>query len=140
MKALNNTSKYVFESDINSLRKIESFLADFFENQCISKKDYNRILLCLKEAALNSIMHGNKYIQHKKVIIEIIYSNNWLRLIIIDEGDGFDYENLPNPLAEENILKEKGRGIFLIKNLSDEVLFRNKGSEIEIKIYLGEQD
>jgi serine/threonine-protein kinase RsbW len=49
-----------------------------------------------------------------------------------DEGKGFDYHNLPDPTAPENILKENGRGIFLMKNLSDEIEFNDSGNEVTI--------
>jgi serine/threonine-protein kinase RsbW len=59
-----------------------------------------------------------------------------IKFTVKDEGQGFNYDNLPDPTAPENIEKPGGRGIFLMKHLSDEVSFRNNGTEVELSFYM----
>ena len=61
-----------------------------------------------------------------------IYGN----IMIEDEGIGFDFQNLPDPTSPENLDKPSGRGIFLMKHLSDEVNFSNNGSLVELSFYM----
>jgi serine/threonine-protein kinase RsbW len=59
-----------------------------------------------------------------------------IKFIVKDEGRGFNYENLPDPTAPENLEKIGGRGIFLMKHLSDEVQFKEQGRIVELSFYM----
>ncbi|MFQ5628471.1 MAG: ATP-binding protein, partial [bacterium] len=71
----------------------------------------------------NAIIHGNKQDQKKKVYLNIFIDNNTLKVVVQDEGKGFNPESLPDPLDPDNLLKESGRGIFILKSLMDDVSF-----------------
>jgi serine/threonine-protein kinase RsbW len=84
----------------------------------------------------NAIRHGNRYDFDKKVIVLYKVTMEGFSISVIDEGDGFDHKNLPNPLTEENLIKDHGRGLFLVKNYLDEVTFNKKGNRIKATKYL----
>lgn len=100
-------------------------------------KEINRIRVCFFEMVINSIDHGNKNNPNKKVIILYKITLDKVIISIIDEGEGFDYNCLPNPLDAENLLKESGRGLFIIRNYVDEVYFNKKGNRILVVKYHG---
>jgi serine/threonine-protein kinase RsbW len=128
------------EIKINSvtlnLNQVEMFLKDIFNRLKLHEDIFNKVLLCVNEAVINSISHGNRFDQNKIIVVQSFFCKEYLYFRIIDEGDGFDFNDLPDPTSEENIFKETGRGIFIIKNISDEISFQDKGNVIEFKIEL----
>jgi serine/threonine-protein kinase RsbW len=101
-------------------------------------KHFNKVLLCISEAVINSIVHGNKKDKTKKVTIRIECSDKQMDIYIKDEGKGFDLNNVSNPTLKQNIKKESGRGIHIIKSLSKEIEFHNEGNYIQFKIECSE--
>ena len=124
----------VINSDIKNISEVEKLIDNVCEDLNLSEDIYGNILIAVTEAVNNSIIHGNKNDLSKKVTIEVIQSNNKTEVVftVWDEGEGFDFNNLPDPTAPENIEKPDGRGIFLMKNLSDKVEFFNNGSKVSI--------
>jgi serine/threonine-protein kinase RsbW len=94
------------------------------------------MLVALTEAVTNCIYHGNKSVAEKKVTIICQHSPHQISFTVSDEGSGFDYYNLPDPTAPENIEKSCGRGVFLMKNLTDQLIFSNNGSTVELTFRL----
>ncbi|MEZ4889450.1 MAG: ATP-binding protein [Crocinitomicaceae bacterium] len=95
-------------------------------------ESFGNILIAVTEAVNNAILHGNKSQSTKQVKLKSADNQDSFCFIIEDEGNGFDFNSLPDPTAPENIEKENGRGIFLMRNLSDEVEFENNGSRVTI--------
>ncbi|MBK6283360.1 MAG: ATP-binding protein [Draconibacterium sp.] len=124
----------VIKSDVTELKKVEDFLINIFNEYKLEKKYFNKIYLCISEAVLNSIQHGNKNDLDKEVSIILDCNDEEISIKIEDEGDGFDFKNLQNPILKENINKESGRGIFIIKNLTDTIEFNEKGNQVQFKI------
>ena len=77
--------------------------------------------MAVRECMVNAVVHGNRYSNKKKVHLEIERSKDGLAVVIGDEGEGFDLSSLPDPLAPENLLRQSGRGILLIRAFMDEV-------------------
>ena len=97
------------------------------------------VSVAVRECVVNAIKHGNQNDESKKVVVEFspVPPHNPEELVIRveDEGDGFDPEELPDPLAPENILRSSGRGIFLIRSFMDDVQLqrgRLRGMEIRM--------
>ena len=90
-------------SKIENLRKVEKLVDDLSTEFSISSDVYGNILIATLEAANNAILHGNKLDEKKNVNILCIIDNNTLSIKIDDEGGGFDYKNVPDPTAPENI-------------------------------------
>lgn len=126
------------KSDTSELKKVEYFLDDIFTRYNLSKKHFNKLYLCVSEAVINAVKHGNKYDLSKTVTLKIGCLTNELSVCIEDEGDGFDSSELQNPTVDENIRKESGRGIFIIKTISENIKFNEKGNCIQFKINCSE--
>lgn len=117
-------------SSIDHIVEAEA-LVDYVCSSLPIKEDaYGNVLISVTEAVNNAIVHGNANDASKKVHLEVVDLPNSINITIADNGAGFDYENLPDPTAPENIEKEHGRGIFLMKSLSDDVTFENGGKEV----------
>jgi len=128
----------MIQSDQSELKKVECFLDDFFVKNNLSKKYFNRLYLCVSEAVVNAIKHGNQNDLNKKVTVKIGCLANEIEVLVEDEGDGFERSKLQNPTDQENIKKESGRGIFIIENLTECINFNKKGNCIQFKINCSE--
>lgn len=119
-------------SDLNNITKVESLIDEVCENLGLNEDNYGNVLIAVTEAVNNAIIHGNKEDLNKKVRVDVIKENRNVVFSVSDEGTGFDFDNLPDPTAPENLEKPDGRGIFLMKNLSDGVEFISPGSKVNI--------
>lgn len=106
---------------------------DVCEAYSIKEDFYGNILISLTEAVNNAMVHGNKLDPKKEVKVTCIVEQPFLRFQIEDEGPGFDYDNLPDPTAPENIEKPNGRGVFLMRNLADNCEFLDDGRIVQIE-------
>jgi len=97
----------------------------------LSDDDAHQLRLILEEALTNGIQHGNNLDTSLKVTISVEFEDDTLKIIVSDRGEGFDYNNIPDPIKDEE-LKSFGRGIYLIKKMADDVTFNDTGSEITI--------
>jgi len=131
-----NTISIQSPSIIENIRMIESFIDNAKERFHLDDDIYGNIMIAVTEAVNNAIKHGNSGNSSKNVQLSLSLNENLLKFIIKDEGTGFDYDNLPDPTAPENIEKPGGRGIFLMKHLSDEVHFTEGGKTVELSFYM----
>jgi serine/threonine-protein kinase RsbW len=115
---------------------IYPFIEQIKNNWDINDELQANIELVLGEAVNNAIIHGNKGDINKMVNVSAEVSSNNLVLIVNDEGEGYKYNNLPDPTLPENIENPTGRGVFLINQLTDLVIFSNSGSLIEMQFKL----
>ncbi|MFY0688319.1 MAG: ATP-binding protein [Cyclobacteriaceae bacterium] len=119
-----------------NIRIIESFIDNAKEKYDLNDDIYGNIMIAVTESVNNAIVHGNSNDKNKNVDLKLSLEKNSLKFTVTDQGEGFDYESLPDPTAPENLDKIGGRGIFLMKNLSDEVSFQNDGKHVEMTFYL----
>ena len=119
-------------SDLKYLTEVELLIDTVCEGLKLNEDHYGNILIAVTEAVKNAIIHGNGNSEDKKVKVDVETGEDRVVFIVADEGSGFDFNNLPDPTAPENIEKPDGRGIFLMKNLSDEVNFDLNGSKVSI--------
>jgi len=131
-----DTIKIVIPSITENIRIIESFIDNAKERFKLDDDIYGNIMIAVTESVNNAIMHGNKNDRSKSVTLSLSLNNNIINFVIKDEGRGFDFQNLPDPTSPENIDKPSGRGVFLMKHLSDEVNFSNNGSIVELSFYM----
>lgn len=124
----------VIKSDISELEKVKNFIVEIFKEYDLAQKYFNKIYVCVSEAVVNSIKHGNKNDENKTVSIGIDCDLKEINVLIEDEGEGFDIKKVKDPTLRENIKNESGRGIFIIKNLSDKLEYNDKGNCIQFKI------
>jgi len=123
------------ESSINKICEIEGFLNSIFYKYDIDKKLYSNIYLSLNEAVNNAIQHGNKYDETKFVKISFTDSSQYYEFIIEDEGPGFYVENVIDPTQIQNLKNESGRGIFIMKNYSDNLEILEQGNKIKLNFF-----
>ena len=131
-----DTIKIEIPSITENIRIIESFIDNAKERFNLNDDIYGNIMIAVTESVNNAIMHGNKSDRTKNVTLSLSLNNNIINFQIEDEGIGFDFQHLPDPTSPENLDKPSGRGIFLMKHLSDEVNFSNNGSLVELSFYM----
>jgi len=119
-----------------NIRMIESFIDNAKDKFHLNDDIYGNIMIAVTEAVNNAIKHGNRNNSSKNVALALSMEDGLIKFKIEDEGEGFDYHNLPDPTAPENIEKPGGRGIFLMKHLSDEVTFKESGRVVELSFYI----
>jgi serine/threonine-protein kinase RsbW len=119
-----------------NLRKVEKFVDEIASELSLTDSVYGNLLIATLEAANNAIVHGNKGIEEKVVAILLIKDNDNIILRVQDQGNGFDYDNIPDPTAPENLEKINGRGVFLMKKLSDKIEFFERGKIVQLTFSL----
>lgn len=119
-----------------NIRIVESFIDNAKEKFHLDDDIYGNIMIAVTESVNNAIVHGNKNASDKNVTLHLKVDENVLKFTIQDQGTGFDYSDLPDPTAPENIDKPGGRGIFLMKHLCDEIHFTDEGRSVELSFYL----
>ncbi len=124
--------KITIPSLMENIRIVESFIDNSKDRFQIDDDIYGNIMVAVTESVNNAIRHGNKFDKDKNVYLRLSVEPATLRFEIEDEGSGFDYENLPDPTAPENIENPGGRGIFLIQALADEVKFLEDGRKVQL--------
>jgi serine/threonine-protein kinase RsbW len=134
-----NQKEIVINSETVKLCEVEDFIEKVFTSYGLSLVNFNRAIICVKEAVTNSIIHGNKLDIKKQVHIKAYKCSKYLYFKIIDEGEGFDPDTVLDPTETANLLLESGRGLFIIKNVCDGVTFKERGKVIEFKINLREK-
>src|SRR5256885_15537889 len=123
MQIAGDSQTIELRSNADSLSVVERLIDDVRSKYNVSEDVFGNMLVALTEAVTNAIYHGNKSDPNKKVHLEYRHSTNGITFTITDEGPGFDYYNLPDPTAPENLEKECGRGVFLMKHLTDQLVF-----------------
>lgn len=130
-----NSIKLQIPSLTENIRIVESFIDNVKDRFNIDDDIYGNIMVTVTESVNNAIRHGNKMDKSKNVNLSVECEENKLRFFIVDEGEGFDYSQLPDPTAPENLDKLGGRGIFLMKHLADEVHFHDNGRKVELVFF-----
>lgn len=122
-------------SEPQNIAQVESFIDDVCKQYNVAEESYGNILISLTEAANNAIIHGNKSNRNKEIEIIADFDNERRKLtfFIKDSGHGFDYKSLPDPTAPENLDRPCGRGVFLMMQLADLVIFSDNGSTVEMQ-------
>jgi serine/threonine-protein kinase RsbW len=131
-----NTISIQVPSIMENIRMIESFIDNAKERFHLDDDIYGNIMIAVTEAVNNAIKHGNASDKSKNVHLSLSLDDSMIKFVIKDEGHGFNYGNLPDPTAPENLEKPGGRGIFLMKHLSDEVDFKEDGRVVELSFYV----
>ncbi len=121
------------QSSPDKVSEVEAFVDQLRGENLVDEQVYGNILILLTEAVNNAILHGNKSDESKNVEITCKLNSNKISFIVSDEGPGFDFNSLPDPTDPANVEKLTGRGVFLMKQLSDYVIFSDNGSTVELQ-------
>jgi serine/threonine-protein kinase RsbW len=127
------------DSRLESVDSAEQIAVGAAQRAGFEDDDLMKIGMAVREGMVNAVVHGNRYNDKKKVRLSVAHDAEHLQVTIADEGDGFDFEHLPDPLAPENLMATSGRGIFLIRSFMDEFRMRHldpAGTEVTLVKYL----
>lgn len=123
-------------SSLKYIHVIEEYIDTVRSDFQIDDSVYGNIHLAVVEAVTNAIIHGNKSDENKDVYFETKKEDSQIKIIVKDQGRGFDADVIPDPTLPENLEKISGRGVFLIKNLADEVTFSENGTSLQMTFLL----
>ena len=132
------TADRFLDSTLESVDSAEAWAIEIAQKAGVNEDDLAKISMAVRESMVNAVVHGNQYSAHKKVRVSLSKSAGRFTITITDEGNGFDPDTLPDPLATENLMRSSGRGIFLIRAFMDEFQVRrlNPGMEVTMVKYL----
>jgi serine/threonine-protein kinase RsbW len=119
-------------SSYDEMNRVESLITDSCGDLGINEDAYGNVLIAVTEAVNNAIEHGNRKAIDLSVSVLVGDHKDEFCYAVKDQGPGFDFDNLPDPTSPENMLKENGRGVFLMRSLADEVVFTHGGSQVYI--------
>lgn len=127
-------------SDSTNLILVEEFINQVAVEYKLREDRLPGLLLAVTEATTNAIIHANKRDKSKIVTITAKHEDENLFIIVKDEGTGFDPATIPDPTAPENLLKDSGRGLYLMRIYSDELSYNHTptGTETILRIKLNE--
>ena len=128
--------KRVVASDPDLLPELEEYIINIANDSNLNKDKINNLALSFSEAISNSMLHGNKLDKNKTVTITVTVDENMLSISLKDEGKGFDIKSVPDPTQPENILKDSGRGIHIMKNFLDDLKYNFTPTGTEITLVL----
>jgi serine/threonine-protein kinase RsbW len=129
----------LLDSTLDSVEVAEAAVLEDAQAIGFQEDDLHQLGMAVRESMVNAVVHGNRYNARKKVHLSVIKGPDRLTIVIADEGDGFDMNALPDPLAEENLLRQSGRGLLLIQAFVDEFQVSRaqpSGTEVRMVKYL----
>lgn len=124
--------EFSIASEVGNIIKVENFIDYFLDIYEVERDVFGKITLSVIEAVNNAILYGNQQDPNKYVRFNVEEKDNRLFVTIKDEGDGFDFSYIPDPTTPINIEKDAGRGLFLMKSLTDDLLFEDNGSKVTL--------
>jgi len=131
--------KNIIMNDSYLLKEESKKLINILKDKGISEDMIFDIHVGFEEALRNAMIHGNKLDVQKKVIVDVELTDDFIVICVEDEGDGFDPDMIPDPTLEENLLDERGRGVYLITHLMDEVEYKNEGRCVMMKKFFNKE-
>jgi len=133
---LSENQKLSISSRVENIILVERMVEDVCDLYNIEEDYFGNILISITEAVNNAIYHGNKANPEKKIDIYFKAHPDHITFTVKDEGEGFNFNNLPDPTSPEMVDKPNGRGVFLMRNLADKIPFEDNGSKaiLEFKV------
>lgn len=128
-----STKNLRFPSDPTQVSNVEPFVEKVARRFNLSEDVHGNMLVSLTEAVTNAIVHGNQGDTTKKVSVSLRHANDSVSIRVTDQGRGFDPKKVADPTSPENIECCGGRGIFLMKHLSDKCQFLRGGRTVEMR-------
>lgn len=129
----------IIPSSLDYLPKVDEYVEGKLKKLGVDEDRLADIAVSVTEAVTNAVLHGNKNDLKKKVQIKLKADSSRVEITVEDEGNGFNPESIQSPVEEGNLLKEAGRGIFILKSLMDKVDFivmPQKGTIVKMTKFL----
>jgi serine/threonine-protein kinase RsbW len=131
--------RMLLDSTLDSVEVAEKAVLQDAHAIGFGEDELHQLGMAVRESMVNAVVHGNRYNTRKKVHVSITKATDRLTIIIADEGEGFDPSSIPDPLAHENLLRQSGRGLLLMRAFVDEFQVRRgepRGTEVRMVKYL----
>ncbi len=122
-----------FTSCPQSVSQVVNYVEKLSKSLRLSADRHFDVMTCVTEAVNNAIVHGNCRDERKTVKVSVKQEQDVVAFHVTDEGKGFDFRNLPDPTSHEYIEQIGGRGVFIMRQLSHRLEFRNNGSTVEMQ-------
>ncbi|MCF7800905.1 MAG: ATP-binding protein [Candidatus Marinimicrobia bacterium] len=120
-------SQLTISSDCREMEQVKAFLNDFLREHDFDEAEAEDILVAAQEGVTNAIIHGNNLSVQKCVRLELYLNPSQLKIVVSDNGVGFDMESLADPTDPENRMKSNGRGLMFIRTFMDQVMNQTNG-------------
>lgn len=133
------TVERFLDSTLGSVDSAEELALSVAQRAGFDEDDLMKIGMAVRESMVNAVAHGNRYNANKKVRLSVASDGERFTVRIADEGDGFDFCDLPDPRSQENLMRASGRGIFLVRSFMDEFQIRRLepgGTEVTLVKYM----
>ena len=130
VKDIREHIQFELPSALSLMHIVLEYLMKRVEKLGVCKPEQSNLFVALDEAFVNAIKHGNKFDPQKLIRITADVSPDEASFTIEDEGEGFDVNNIPDPLDPENLFKTSGRGVLFIYNIMDEVMYNDRGNRL----------
>jgi serine/threonine-protein kinase RsbW len=122
--------EFLIPSDLNEARLVQEAIENQLKHNSYEDREIFGIKLALEEAIVNAIKHGNQMDNNKKVHVFFRVQPERFEIGITDEGPGYDPGDVPDPLADENLERPSGRGLFLMRHYMTEVTVHPPGNRL----------
>lgn len=129
---------HVLDSSLDSVDRAEELALRIADTMGFDEDAQHRIGIAVREAMVNAVAHGNRYSAKKKVHLSLGSSDDRLEIRIADEGEGFETGSVPDPTESENLMRQSGRGMLMIRAFMDEVFYapgKPKGTSVRMVKY-----
>jgi serine/threonine-protein kinase RsbW len=130
IRGLHESIEFELPGVLSVMHVVLEYLLKRVDKIGVVKTDESNLFVALDEAFVNAIKHGNKFDASKNIRIAADVSTDEAKFTIEDEGEGFDVDNIPNPLDPQNLFKPSGRGVLFIYNIMDEVKYNERGNRL----------
>ncbi|HXP83866.1 MAG TPA: ATP-binding protein [Bryobacteraceae bacterium] len=129
----------VLDTSLDSVDRAEETVLREAQTLGFDEDEQHRIGIAVRECVVNAVVHGNCYNARKKIHLRVERTADRLQIEIADEGDHFDMSKVPDPLSNENLMRDSGRGLLLMQAFMDEFQVRPlqpRGTEVKLVKYL----
>ena len=131
-----NRLEIFINSELAEMIKVENFVQHFCTVFDLPSELHGRVTLSVQEAVNNAILHGNMMESSKLVTLIAEKTKDLLKVTVMDEGSGFDYSKIPDPTLPDAMFDFSGRGLYVMKTLSDQLIFENNGASVALLFML----
>ena len=127
------------ESSLESVDQSEEKVVALAQEAGFPEEETYRLGYAVREALVNAVVHGNRYSANKTVLFRVVRSDRAIEILVQDQGEGFAADRQADPLAEENLMNQSGRGLALIKAFTDELIVESaqpSGTRVILRKFL----
>jgi len=130
VRGLHESIEFELPSVLSVMHVVLEYLMNRVDKLGVVEAQASNLFVALDEAFVNAVKHGNKFDTTKNIRVAADVSKTEARFTVEDEGEGFDVDNIPDPLDPQNLFKPSGRGVLFIYNIMDEVKYNDRGNRL----------